>query len=929
MMRKDDVRKLQELCKRKYSALGVFRPIPGEQENVVRCTARRRIVLGGNRCTEENTIFWKVSDKRTGSGKPIFYPVKAKELEAGDWVMGTEESGNRTNLKPALISRAGRYTESGYRLVTKRGYELKGTHDHPVWACPPTEKGWNGGTLPDFKQGQWIYLRDLKPDWFVRMAFGCFTNWEGEQDDEAYFHGLMEGDGSWDVYKYGVMKLTSHEDELATAWTAGYLEQRGVSSKVYQKAGSRGVSLEWCNKKFKEEFSTWELPHTPEAISSYLRGLFDSDGCFTTENKVVFIQKNEEIVRLVQQYLLMFGIKCSVYRNEPNLKHKRPSPIFRLQISGRAVVRYVKSIGFNEPKKKARAEAFIKENDYGDNRRMWWDRVASVEKAEEMNICSFSTSTETYISNGVVSHNSGKTMIASTIVSAAATDTPITLEDGTQIDMRLPHQKNRPLTIWIIGIDYGHIGRTIHRMLFKEGSFKVIVDKTTGIRRAYREWDPEDKARELEASGAPPLIPASYVQPKSWQWENPRANEFKKVVIINPVTKVVLAEIYAFSSNAEPAAGVPVDIIWIDEQVYNPESISEWKMRLVDKKGWLIWSSWPADGNEALMRLEAEAIESEREGKNITKLYRLASSANKQLDQESLEEVMFGATEEERMARDRGLFVSTNFLMYPLFHQELMSATNDINQDDLSRDLKESLKRDGMAPKDWTHELVLDPGTNHPAILFCCIPPPRYGDYLVALKEFYPGRADALQLAQLIAPWIKRRNFNRFIIDFKAGAQTPPGMHQRIVDNYAEAFKKYGIRCEETGYSFMWGSPHVGARIGQLQATMHPTSRGLPRLRIVTENCPNLCKQIKECRKKCINKIPIDDKHAPGQAVDCLHCLEYFVASDPTYVPPQQNNNYELSVGGRLFEELKKQLPEQKNNQDNSIVFGPLYEKVG
>ena len=204
-------------------------------------------------------------------------------------------------------------------------------------------------------------------------------------------------------------------------------------------------------------------------------------------------------------------------------------------------------------------------------------------------------------------NRSGKSTCSSVLFAAIATDTPITLSDGTVVEARQPWQKNRCLTMWVIGYDSKHIGQTIYRLLFKSGLFRTIRDKETGRLRAFREWDDADKARSSESRESHPLIPRPFIDSRSWDWENKKGKEFKSVTIWHPQTKEPIAQIYAFSSKAEPKAGDPCDVIWIDESIQDHKHYEEWQARIVDRRGRIFWSSWPQCNNDALMKLTERA----------------------------------------------------------------------------------------------------------------------------------------------------------------------------------------------------------------------------------------------------------------------------------------------------------------------------------
>ncbi len=74
-------------------------------------------------------------------------------------------------------------------------------------------------------------------------------------------------------------------------------------------------------------------------------------------------------------------------------------------------------------------------------------------------------------------------------------------------------------------------------------------------------------------------------------------------------------------------------------------------------------------------------------------------------------------TEEARRARDKGEYLTDLLRAYPLFDKARHSVkiTTDIDsiekEDAISRELS---KTDGIPPREWTRELILDPGTAHP-----------------------------------------------------------------------------------------------------------------------------------------------------------------------------------------------------------------------
>jgi len=520
----------------------------------------------------------------------------------------------------------------------------------------------------------------------------------------------------------------------------------------------------------------------------------------------------------------------------------------------------------------------------------------------------------------------GKSLCAGEAFAAKAMDIDITLEDGTVVPGRQPWQKGRCLIMWVIGYDSRHIGETIYRILFKNDMFKIIKDEVTGRYRTYRDWVPEDKAREGENRPAAPLIPKRYIKPGSWDWENKKNNEFKRVTIIDPVTKKELAHIYAYSSKADAKAGDPVDMIWIDEHIDNAKHYAEWRSRLADKRGDLIWSSWPSTQNDALMKLSREAAKEASKAKPLVREIVIAASANKALSDEARQEAYDMITsEEERRSRDRGEYVTDLLRMYPLFDQFIHQAVQEGDPDEVSKILRQ---RNGVPPADWTIELVLDPGSAHPGILFGAIPPSYItgpGRAFVIYDELSPERHDATQLAEKLVKKLGGRKPHRFIIDWNAGRQKSMGHEITVEQNYLKAFKAAHVKLDGSDLIFTKGSNNVGGRIGVVQEWTHlDPERGLPTLRIVREKCPMLCQQLFDYKKACSQKDVIEERPADGQQIDLAVALEYWAASSPAYVVPKFNRlNNDPSGGWLWFQETV--LKKQKSTKRESIQLGPQY----
>lgn len=477
----------------------------------------------------------------------------------------------------------------------------------------------------------------------------------------------------------------------------------------------------------------------------------------------------------------------------------------------------------------------------------------------------------------------GKTITLTELVAAIALDLPITFEDGTQRDARMPWQKGKPIEIWLVCIDQRHIGEVLYPALFKAGHFerfKVVHDPDTKQLRAYDYI--KDKGKGLKPKPHPPFIPKRYVPDGAFSWESKSDRIFNRVTITDPTSGDVLAEIFAFTSKSDPPQGRSISLCWCDEQLARSGYIDELKARLVDKDGQLVWSSWNDEDSDDLNAFSSMLDREIKAGSGLAKRVDLSMSGNTSLDPKTVADFLSGcATDEERMQRDYGIAPSEKLRMYPLYAKGKQSVK--AHQDRLAIALQTS---DGIPPNEWTKVLILDPGTQHPAVLLCATPPPEFGDYQVLYQEIYPGRADPKTLAKLVRKETEGQIFYRWICDWHAGRQVTMGSdaHTRVVDAYAKAFKEEGLSCVATGSQFMFGSDNVGGRQLVLQGWMHPNKDGIPKLRIVEHRCPQLCEQLQKIKKRIVNKEIVDDRKVAGMASDLVDAAEYYAASGPRYI---------------------------------------------
>lgn len=486
-----------------------------------------------------------------------------------------------------------------------------------------------------------------------------------------------------------------------------------------------------------------------------------------------------------------------------------------------------------------------------------------------------STASELIIRGG---NRSGKSVTASVMVASAATARPIFGPDDTALPSRCP--TNRPLLIWTIGLGEDHIGDTIHRLLFKSGTFPIIQDKYTGRMRAYRPWDPEDAERADEKKDSPPLIPERLI--KSWAWENKAANVFKQVELTNGTI------IKAYPSTGDVKMGDPVDLIWIDEDIRYSDYVGEWQARLSDRKGRIIWSAWPHCSNTALMDMSRRAAEQrkERRAKLDVEEVLLAFRDNPFIDADEKRKRLEGwlsKSPQEARSRDGGEFITDTVLMYPNFASWIhcMPAEDGLPEDAVQIELK---KKGWQPPADWTRYLVMDPGHSCCAISFWAVPGPDVGDVVVMYDELYLSQCDAKEVARQVKAKVSGHTFQCFIIDNRLGRQTAAGFGKTFRQHYSEAFEAEGIKSIESGYGFIPGSDDVSSGIEAVRGWLTLRKDGRPKLRMVLANTSHAQREFVEYRKKFV-RDEAQDKPADGQRDHLMDTIRYAAMHGLPYVP--------------------------------------------
>lgn len=527
-------------------------------------------------------------------------------------------------------------------------------------------------------------------------------------------------------------------------------------------------------------------------------------------------------------------------------------------------------------------------------------------------------------------NQSSKTTSAAAEVASAATRTPLHDIDGTEIPFRYP--TNRPLLIWITGYDETHIGSTIYPKLFEPGAFEIIKNAVTGQWRVFRgPDDPEDGPRINESEPAPPFIDPRHLiwdakgywegrpawDSESFTWKSKGARQFSICRLANGTT------IWAFPSGGNCPQGMAVDLIWIDEDIAIPSHVYEWQARLPKVNGRLIWSAWPHDHNDALMKMtdraEADAIAVEhgtKESPDVVE-WKLRFDANPFISLKERMRTIEAWGHEVAKSRNEGEYCRDSVLVFPHFNIK----THGIKGTGCPAAIRQALEEsEYIPPSDWTNYLGVDPGTAHPAVLMATVPPPTFGDFLVVFDEIFGYRYSPDELASTIKQRYPELVWQAFVIDERFGRQVQFTSGKSSKQQLGESFAAVGLASRDTGSYFAKGTPDTNGRNALARGWMMPRSNGTTKILAVEHKTRYLQQQMKLYKLKVQRTDVMDDVVRKNN--DLPDALGYICAYGPVWVEqPAPEKPKEISNADWLYR-WKKDMGLPVTRRDRGCFLG-------
>ncbi|AMQ18839.1 vitamin B12-dependent ribonucleotide reductase [Thermococcus peptonophilus] len=308
---------------------------------------------------------------------------------------------------PAYVWKVGKKKVA--KVKTKQGYEITATLDHRLM----TPEGWK--EVGELKPGDKILL----PRFEIEEDFGS----ESIGEDLAFVLGWFIGDGYLNLNDKRAWFYFNAEKEEEIAWKIREIlaERFNIKAEPHRygnqiKLGVRGEAYRWLESLVgSNEKRVPEIVYRlkPSEIAAFLRGLFSADGYVDNDNAIRLTSKDRELLRDVQDLLLLFGILSKIYERPYPTEFKyttkdgeertyRAKGYYELVIANYSRKLFAEKIGFNGYKmeklslKKTKIDEPVV-------------TVESVEVLGEEIVYDFTVPEyHSYISNGFMSHNCGE-----------------------------------------------------------------------------------------------------------------------------------------------------------------------------------------------------------------------------------------------------------------------------------------------------------------------------------------------------------------------------------------------------------------------------------------------------------------------------------------------------------------------------------------
>jgi transitional endoplasmic reticulum ATPase len=414
---KDEIQKVREMIELPLRHPEIFEKLGVEAPKGILLYGPPGCIVGDSLIALENGGLMRIDELARGmvpgvylADLPVYPPASAKALHIYD--------------VPETI-----------QVITETGKRLRMTTNHPLM----TDGGWKeaeklqpGERVKTIRwipsPSQYVIVSDTIDMERLHTHPAIPKIWD-EQMGELFGIFIAEGTAGRERVFFTIEKF---EEELAAHIRKG-MGLFAVEGYTVPKKGKQCNVLRFDNRGLADFFRRYwskEEKRVPSPIlmspntvvAAFLRGLFEGDGYTRMGGRYygVFLKsKHRKLLEEVQTLLLRFGINCRIHGKGYVTKGGKQSASYVLAIRGKdGVQKFKDSIGLISTRKSGSLKAIL-----GKYRRNLsylkddFERIKEVERLQGwQRVYDFEVpSTHSFFSNGILSHNTGKTLLAKAV----------------------------------------------------------------------------------------------------------------------------------------------------------------------------------------------------------------------------------------------------------------------------------------------------------------------------------------------------------------------------------------------------------------------------------------------------------------------------------------------------------------------------------
>jgi len=376
------------------------------------CLTKESLILTENGLVELNEL---VTEKDNIGFTDLITPHKVCNMY-----------GNIVDATQTFVSEYGKT----FRFKTKLGIELEGSWKHPILVKRGCDDIWV--KMNDLVVGDEPIIQ------YNQNYFGGDSSFKFEYSKRSdninlpiklednlnftYLLGLFLSKGNFTTNGVTITNIDENISDFLLKDEANLGNEFKKSGDKYLTFNSNEL-IEWftlfgfkkCNARDKEiPLNILKMPKM--VIKAFLQGLFDS-GSVTTQKHIKYSATSKKLVKTLQTLLLNFGIVSSIkYSNGKNV-----CGVYDLKIHSEDAIKFYDEIGFRLEMKQNGRDFLLNKmvnsvfTSVIENKSIFIDEIVLVEEFEDYTYDLHVPDSNSFISNGVISHNTGgKSILIST-----------------------------------------------------------------------------------------------------------------------------------------------------------------------------------------------------------------------------------------------------------------------------------------------------------------------------------------------------------------------------------------------------------------------------------------------------------------------------------------------------------------------------------